>query len=205
LPGRESRHGELPLRSLHSAVAEVARDVAVLPHGRVAFFGQCFGGLLAFEVSRALEAASAKEVVHLFIGSQLPPPAVAAHASDARRRNEELVTERLGAGFNPELRELVEPALVADMEALVAYTYSPGVLRSPITVFIGSEDAKMRPPDAVGWNDATSAAMRVHEMLGADRAFSGAAWGMLANEIGSRLRTVAEGSGSPPPGGPRAT
>lgn len=203
LPGRESRHTEAPKRSLDAIVADLAPEIASLPHENVVFFGHCSGALIAFELTRALRAASTKEVTHLFAASQLPPRAVANLPADVHRRNEQLVTAKLGDMLDPELVEVLETIVAVDMEAVAAYSYEPApVLSIPITVFVGSEDPSMRAADVGGWGGETSSDLEVHEVAGADHLFSGEAWQTLAREIRARLAD-AEITGPPPRGARR--
>jgi surfactin synthase thioesterase subunit len=197
LPGRESRHTEAPMRSLDAIVADLVGELASLPHERVAFFGHCSGALIAFELTRALRTAPTKDVTHLFAASQLPPRAVAALPADVLRRNEQVVVSNLGAMLDPELLEVLEAIVAADMEAVAAYSYEAApILHVPITVFVGSEDLSMRAVDVVGWGDETSGDLEVHEVAGADHLFSRGAWQALAQEIRVRL-AEAEITGSP--------
>jgi len=188
LPGRESRHTEPPRRSLDAIVADLAREVASLPHQHVAFFGHCSGALIAFELTRAVRAGPTRDVTHLFAASQLPPRAVAALPLHVLERNEQVVTSNLGTMLDPELLEVLEAIVAADMEAVAAYSYEAApVLHVPITVFVGSEDLSMRAVDVVGWGDETSGDLEVHEVAGADHLFSRGAWQTLAREIRARL------------------
>jgi surfactin synthase thioesterase subunit len=187
--GRESRLTERPQASVVAMIDELTDVLLSLPHARVALFGHCSGAVIAFELARRLGTQTSR-IAHLLVASQLPPRRV-AEADPRELKAEEIVIRReVESTFapEPELRDLILDAVVADMQAIVAYRYEPGVpLNVPITIFVGSNDEHIRLPDVEGWKDETLARIRVREIEGANHLFRGEAWHSLARASRSAL------------------
>jgi len=148
LPGRGSRIKEPPyseLRQLIRAASEALAAETEKPFARV---GHSRGGLIAFELARALRKQHGIQPAHLFISAKCSPrqrpedPSV-GQLSDAAlievlKRYEGTPREVLN---DAELMRLVLPVIRADMELCDSYVYEPGPpLECPITVFGGLED-----------------------------------------------------------------
>ena len=151
LPGRGSRLAEAPYTRMAQLVETIAEQV---PFGRpFALFGHSLGGLVAFEVARALRDAGL-EPDHLLLSSCPPPPV--PHAGDPVHLlpDAELLAEverRWGAlpaqvRENPRLASVAAGCFRADIELYETYEHVPGTpLRCPVTVFAGTGEQAALP------------------------------------------------------------
>ncbi|UUU31868.1 alpha/beta fold hydrolase [Streptomyces sp. CA-210063] len=160
LPGRERLIDEEPYRDAHQAVDGLLaqlRDRLAEDGGRVALFGHSLGAVLAYELAHRLVDEPGVELVHLFVSGS-PEPARGRERRATGLSDEDFLA-RVGefAGYHhpalddPEMREMILPALRADVE--MHENYVPGTdlpLNVPLTVVRGEDD------DLVGYDDAES-------------------------------------------------
>jgi surfactin synthase thioesterase subunit len=175
LPGREWRIEEEPPADVGAAVELLLPDVVAAGTGRrMALFGQCFGAILAFELARRLVTVDGVDLVHLFpSGSPSPwtrrPRWVTGLDDDELVR---LVREDIGYAHEalavPELRELLVPALRADMESHERYIAADGEpLAVPVTALRGRADPVVSAGQANEWAGATTEKFTLVEFDGA--------------------------------------
>lgn len=153
LPGRGSRYDQPALASVPALRDAVLDGVAFEPP--FAFFGHSFGAILAFEVARALEArgagprwlvASAARAPHL--PSRLAPIAHLDDAALVAALHDDALRALLD---DPDMLELVAPALRGDLAAAEAYRYVDGPpLRCPVHVLGGTAD-DLAPDELAAW------------------------------------------------------
>jgi medium-chain acyl-[acyl-carrier-protein] hydrolase len=150
LPGRELRTNEPSMRDCSNIIAACFAaivDQLTLPY---ALFGHSMGGLIAFEVAAAIEAtAECPAPGHLFISAR-GVPAITAQPNWHHLRSDAHFLAGLADQFGgvtsevlaqPELVELLLPALRADVEAVERYVPVPGRrVRCPVTIFGGQSD-----------------------------------------------------------------
>ncbi|GIV95394.1 MAG: hypothetical protein KatS3mg057_0051 [Herpetosiphonaceae bacterium] len=164
LPGRGGRLRENPFRSLGPLI-EVLQNVLV-PHldRPFAFFGHSMGGLISFELARALRRAGYLLPVHLFISAHRAPHLPNPDSSTYDLPDEKLIEKiRSIEGTppevlaHPELLELILPILRADFEICDTYAYTAAQpLDCPITVFGGTDDRVVSPDLLPGWAEHTT-------------------------------------------------
>jgi surfactin synthase thioesterase subunit len=166
LPGRAMRGGE-PFARTWDGLGDEFADAIAPPDGDVpvALLGHSMGGLLAFEVARALERRSDVVPAHLFVSGCRAPdrlePDRRVPADDASLIRE--VDVRYGAlppavRAEPELLRRFLPVLRADLELAAAYVFAPGPpLRCPITALAGSEDRATALSELPYWEHHTEA------------------------------------------------
>ncbi|PJN40565.1 thioesterase [Streptomyces sp. CB02959] len=161
LPGRERLIDEDPYRNVSQAVDGL---MAELPErlgdgARVALFGHSLGAVLAYELAHRLAAESGTELVHLFVSGS-PEPARQRERQATGLSDEDFLA-RVGefAGYHhpalddPEMREMILPALRADVEMHENYVPSTGLpLDAPLTVVRGEEDELVGYDDAESWS-----------------------------------------------------
>ncbi|MFK4099050.1 thioesterase II family protein [Streptomyces sp. NPDC019531] len=160
LPGRERLIDEEPYRDVHRAVDGLTDDLRSRlgdGGGRVALFGHSLGAVLAYELAHRLADEPGVDPVHLFVsGSPEPARGRERHATGL---SDEDFLARVGefAGYHhpalddPEMREMILPALRADVEMHENYAPSTELpLNVPLTVIRGEDD------DLVGYDDAES-------------------------------------------------
>ncbi|WEH12491.1 alpha/beta fold hydrolase [Streptomyces sp. VNUA24] len=161
LPGRERLIDEEPYRDVHRAVDGL---LGRLREGfgddggqRVAVFGHSLGAVLAYELAHRLVDEPGVELLHAFVSGS-PEPNQGRELRATGLSDEEFLA-RVGefAGYHhpalddPEMREMILPALRADVEMHENYTPSTGLpLQAPLTVVRGEDD------DLVGYDDAES-------------------------------------------------
>lgn len=172
LPGRESRLGERPLRSLAEVVGGVTQGMLPLLDRPYAIYGHSVGGLLAYAVARALCAF--RPPTWLFIGGRRAPDVASGRPSRHLLNDEQLVAElrRLG-GTPPDLlanREwlaIVLPILRADLALSDQENLSPsGAVDFPITVFAGDRDEEVCGDELEGWRRHTSGRFEICRLPG---------------------------------------
>jgi medium-chain acyl-[acyl-carrier-protein] hydrolase len=173
LPGRETRVHEPPRERLTDLVEELLPLLRRLAAGRLALFGHSAGALIAFELAHALTDVG-RPPGHLFLSALGPP-----HAPRSGRRLHELPTwamleelHRLGgmpteALENPELLELVVPALRADLLLSESHVHIPRLpLACPISAFAGIADELVRVASVGQWARYTSGVFRLRRLRG---------------------------------------
>jgi medium-chain acyl-[acyl-carrier-protein] hydrolase len=196
LPGRESRLREAPIDDIHELVAAALPALVDALEPPYALFGHCSGGLVAFELARALAGAGHPAPVLLAVASQVAPSAHAippeARALDLRAR-----LELMGAGedaimSNDQLFAALEPAIAADFRLVDRYVYRPGPrLGCPLAVFIGSRQETAEDLAVPAWAGETAAGCDVR-LLEAGHFFRGEAWGELALAVSYEVELRAD-------------
>lgn len=171
LPGRGIRLREAPylrLAPLIRALTEalVRADALDRPY---ALFGHSMGGLLAFELARALRRHPVRQPTHLFV-SAAPAPDLPLARPPLHHAVEEELLARLGdlngtpreLLDNEELMSVLLPVLRADFSVVETYRYRPEPpLGSPLTVFGGRADPIVPLTALPGWRRQTTAGSRL--------------------------------------------
>jgi medium-chain acyl-[acyl-carrier-protein] hydrolase len=198
LPGRGIRLQEEAFHSLPPLIRSLADRLVPLLEGPFAFFGHSMGGLVAFELARALRERGAPQPRHLFISAAAAPGTPPSRRSLHASSDAEVLEELRDLGGTPqallddkELMAMALPTLRADYSVLGTYEYRESTpLDVPITVFGGRSDEIAPPADLRGWQAHTAAGCRVKIFPG-DHFF-------LHSTAGEILRTVADTVGSSP-------
>ncbi|MEV5483484.1 MULTISPECIES: thioesterase II family protein [Streptomyces] len=170
-PGRQDRAGERPIEDLTVLAEHIARQVAAGGHPAPVLFGHSMGALLAFETARCLEAAHGVSPGLLIVSGMPPPtrlPSVAL--GDGPEILADLARLRgIDPGLlrNPELQEMILPALRSDHRAVDSYRPAPdATVGCPISVFTGSEDPLLDERAACAWAHHTRRAFRLRVFPG---------------------------------------
>ncbi|MFF4579780.1 thioesterase II family protein [Streptomyces sp. NPDC001389] len=160
LPGRESRTAEAPVSDLNVLADTLSAQIAAHAGSRgVHLYGHCAGAVIAYEVARRLPAG------------QLRGLAVSAHQSPdripvteawrlprdeffARVREDGYLPDELVA--DPDLLDLVEPALRADYRAIESHAHAPEPIDAPILALLGQQEHAVPVEDVVSWAKWTS-------------------------------------------------
>lgn len=174
LPGRETRVMEPAysrIEPLVESLSETIRPFLDLPY---AFFGYSMGALIAFELTRRLQAKYGSSPLHLFLAARRGPRLTEPYSRTEGLDDVGFVSELARMGGtpkqileNPGLLEMVLPTLRADFALCENYTYSPGaLLDSPITVFGGKDDFKVTEEALAAWSVETRSSCNVKMLVG---------------------------------------
>ncbi|MER7761394.1 alpha/beta fold hydrolase [Streptomyces sp. NPDC097619] len=172
-PGRQDRYREEPFRNIAAHADALAREIAPLASEPYAFFGHSMGAVLAHETARRLSDAGLPAPRRLFLsGRGAPTGRPSVH--DRLSGDAEVlaaVTMLGGTGpavlDDPELREMVLPALRADYAALGSYDSAPGTpLDTGITALIGDSDPVVTVAEAAAWEEHTTGDFRLEVFPG---------------------------------------
>lgn len=175
LPGREEEFTRPFHGSIGAAVADLVQRVrAEAGHEPFVLFGHSLGAVLAYETTRQLLASGGPTPAQLVVSGSAsprrrrPPGPVADSDKLTVARLRELTGAPLQALEDAELRELLLPALLADLAILVGYRppRDPVPLPLPVTAIRGSADATVLVEDCQDWEAYTSAAFRCVELPG---------------------------------------
>jgi len=166
-PGRESRSRERLTTHLGDLVSALAACMGAWTSLPFAFFGHSMGGLLCFELARALEAGGRPVPEHVFVSAAGVPhlpetmplhelPDVALLRALVRLNG--LPPEVLR---NPELLVHALPILRADLQVCERRSLEPGSpLMAPLSVYGGAGDARVGPERLSAWRSLAGAAYR---------------------------------------------
>jgi medium-chain acyl-[acyl-carrier-protein] hydrolase len=169
LPGRAFRFGEPCIARMEPLIEAIDAAAIPLMDRPFALFGHSMGALLAFELARRLRRRGgprpAQLVVSGYRAPQLPAPLPPLHTLPAGVFVPEL-RRRHGAPDNalddPEILELVLPALRADFEIIETYAYAPEEpLDIPLTALGGHDDAGVPVAHLAAWAEQTRSAFEV--------------------------------------------
>jgi pyochelin biosynthesis protein PchC len=161
-PGRQDRLDEPCAQSVPEIADALVPALAPYADRPLYLFGHSMGGLVAYEVAVRLEAGAGPDPAGLFASGALaphrfmPPREVLDDAT--------VEAEIRASGWSdpavfdhPELRELVLPALLTDVRAVLSYHRGDAVrLRCPIVAYGGSDGAADVPAELAAWAELTS-------------------------------------------------
>ncbi len=162
LPGRETKIQDPPIETLDALLATLRSAIDL--ERPFALFGHSLGAIVAFELARLLPVApacliaSAARAPQFRLNWQPPPDPTDEEFMAELRRLEGVPPEALD---NPELLEIVLPALRADTGLYRRYVYTPGPpLACPIFAYGGESDPAVTPDHLRAWEQQTTSAFR---------------------------------------------
>ncbi|ANN16930.1 oleoyl-ACP hydrolase [Amycolatopsis orientalis] len=160
-PGRQDRLGEPVIDDLHVLADRLVDVVSALPKP-FALFGHSMGAIVAFEVTRRLEARGLVPAA-LFVSARRGPDLYkenAHHLADDTTFLAEV--GRLGGTAamvldDPDIRALALPALRGDYKAVETYRYRPGPdVSCPVVALAGDADPVLDVQDLENWREHTT-------------------------------------------------
>ncbi|MBI5722135.1 MAG: thioesterase [Burkholderiales bacterium] len=201
LPGRENRLREPPLKSVKAIVEALLPNLAPQLDRPYAFFGHSMGGLVAYEVARALRAQGLPGPARLVVSARRAPHLSEPDAPLHPLPDESFIAEldRRYGGIPAEILqhrdilELLLPAMRADMTAIETHRHLPGpLLDCPITVFGGTGDTRAQREVLAPWHEHTHGPVQVRQFAGGHFYFNDAAVrGQLVAELAHLLAPLA--------------
>ena len=160
-PGRQDRRSEPCVATIDELADLVVRVLDGSDKRPVAFFGHSMGATLAFEVALRLRAGGGPAL--LFASGRRAPSTARVETVHLGGRRGILAELRALQGTeselldDPEVLEMVLPALVSDYRAIE--TYGPrteGRLDCPIVALVGDRDPKVTEAEARAWQRHTT-------------------------------------------------
>ncbi|KUN00481.1 oleoyl-ACP hydrolase [Streptomyces yokosukanensis] len=162
-PGRQDRRHEPNTGSLPELADRIFEVVRHLDDRPLALFGHSMGAVLAYEIALRMQDAGLPAPVRLFASGRRAP------SRDRYERlhlgsDEQLLAEvrRLGGPHaallaDPEMLEVVMPAIRGDYSAVENYRYEPGrTLHCPVSVLTGDNDPRVSIDEAAAWEEHTT-------------------------------------------------
>jgi medium-chain acyl-[acyl-carrier-protein] hydrolase len=175
IPGRETRLSEPPITRMSALVDAIVSAIMLDPGVPFALFGHSMGGLIAFELARALQkrrlaAPSALLLSACYwppIGRDDKPPLRDAPDAALLARLRELNGTSSQVLENRELVELILPIFRADTTLLETYEYEQAEpLAFPIHAFVGSHDPEVTRTQMTHWALETTATFTLNAFAG---------------------------------------
>ncbi|MFD5480732.1 thioesterase II family protein [Streptomyces hawaiiensis] len=191
-PGRQDRRGEPCVDSIPALADAVVGELRQRQDRALALFGHSMGSSLAFEVARRLEAEGSGPTALIVSGRRSPRM---IRDEGIHRADDDVLIAHLArlSGTDarilgdPEMLELILPAMRADYRAAETYRYTPGPpLRCSLSVLTGDDDPQLTPAEARDWATHTTG---THELtvLPGGHFYLASHWSRVAELIRERL------------------
>lgn len=174
LPGRQGRLHEPALTRMEEVVKTVVPVVRSLSDAPYALFGVSLGGLVAFELARALSGQDVRPPSRLMVAGCAAPTAAARRGGELHRSSDAELIEHLRTYEgtppevlgNAEIMGILLGFIRADFALSELYESVPGApLDLPIDVFSGKGD-HIAHDGAEAWKTETSGPVEFHEAPG---------------------------------------
>lgn len=200
LPGREARFREPLVTSLPALIGQLADAIAPWLDRPFAVFGHSMGGLIGFELTRALARRGGPQPRALLVsgrgapGSQLPREPMLHTLSDEDLQQELIDMNGMEPAVlaDPDLMSLVLQILRADFALCETHRHVAGPrLGCPIVAFGGVHDRTVPPGQLDGWAAETTAGFRLNLFPGAHFFFKHA-WKDFARALSAELAPLVD-------------
>lgn len=173
LPGRENRFTDPPPDTFAEAVAEIVTAlVATVPTGQsTVLFGHSLGGLLGYEVARALPDTHTPEAL-VVAASRPPHQSGRASGSMGAVGGLEVFANLLDAKemageIDEDVRELVMEVLTQDAELSATYDDPGGApVPCPLHAWGGADDEIVTADHLAGWGAYASTTFHMRQFQG---------------------------------------
>lgn len=175
-PGREARLREAAHHHMAPLVTELASVIAeAAGSGPYAVYGHSLGALVAFETVREIRRRGEAEPVHLIVSGCAAPHCTYDDGTPVSQMSQPQLADmlrRLGGTpewllADPELLQMILPAVRADFSVKDTYVYLPeDPLDIPVTVVSSTADPRASRDLQERWAEQTTAEFRMHTMVG---------------------------------------
>lgn len=172
-PARQQRLREPGIDNIPEYADQIFAVLAELDDKPLALFGHSMGAILAYEIALRMQQAGRPAPVRLFASGRRAPSRYRAgrihEGTDAQVVAE---LKRLGGPnpallADPEMLELILPAVRSDYTAIERYRHEPGRrLDCPITAVIGDSDPRVSDDEARAWADHTTGSFDLKTFAG---------------------------------------
>ena len=174
LPGREGRLEEQPFRHITELVGPLCAALEPYLDRPYALFGHSMGAVVAYEVARRFSGPFRTPPTCLIVSGRRAPGLASGH-----RRLSELPDDQFVAEVGqlngippevlsePELLDMVLPALRADFE--LAETYRPlpgGGLDCPVIAYLSTADPEVDYAGVLRWRETTTSEFAIRVFRG---------------------------------------
>ncbi|MGB3438404.1 MAG: alpha/beta fold hydrolase [Actinophytocola sp.] len=150
LPGRENRFAEPPPESFAHAVDEIVTALVNAVGRPTVLFGHSLGGLIGYEVARALPTPPDA----LVVAASQPPHRNGKIAGIALDTDEDLEAALAAKELDEDLRELAFTVLRQDADMAATYESPSGApLPCDLHAWGGEADERVPAGDLDGWRD----------------------------------------------------
>jgi medium-chain acyl-[acyl-carrier-protein] hydrolase len=164
LPGRGMRLSEPPFTRIEPLIESLVPALHPYLDKPFAFFGHSMGGLICFELARALDLKFGLEPEVLFVSGRQAPPLRDRTTVTYDLPEPQFIKELRHLGGtppeildHPELMKLLVPLLRADFEFCQTYVYQLAPpLACPLSVFGGLDDGEVNQEELAGWRRFTT-------------------------------------------------
>ncbi|MFB9903353.1 thioesterase II family protein [Allokutzneria oryzae] len=161
-PGRQDRVVEDCVARMEPLADAIADAVKPLLDRPMVFFGHSMGAWVAYEVALRLHRDHGFSLDQLLVSGQVAPHRHEPGGEDPGAEAVIAEVRRLG-GYDaqlfedPELRELVLPAILADFSLVRTYACDPQRrVDAPVVALFGEQDEDARPEDVRAWAERTT-------------------------------------------------
>lgn len=174
LPGRESRMVEPPYSDMNALMDVLTPLITKHANGPFSMFGHSMGAMVAFELTRRLEAEGRVRPSCLFV-SGYAAPSSRPESSNAHRLPDAEFAERIRSFegtpeevfAHTELLDIFLPLLRADITLLETYACDPNAqVRCPIVALGANADKEVDLTAIDAWHAHTRGAFEMHEFDG---------------------------------------
>jgi len=175
-PGRETRLRDAPHHRMEPLAAELAAVIlSVAGDRRYAVYGHSLGALVAFETLREIRRLGGPEPAHLVVSGCVAPHYAHDDSDSIAAAPLDVLVEKIRQlGGTPEwlladpsVLDMIVPPIRADFTVKESYEYRPEPpLDVPLTVLASTDDPRAPHDLQDRWRDQTTAAFRLHTLLG---------------------------------------
>ncbi|KAK5182464.1 hypothetical protein LTR44_005476 [Exophiala sp. CCFEE 6388] len=163
LPGRETRADEAVLTNMSDVVSGILGELETSVETPYIFWGHSFGGIIAFEVLKALRRQG-KPLPRLLVTGTIAPHLIQLWQKRdvlLRVMADDYSPEYLLAVSryvdNPDFVHSILPLMRKDTPLLLGYQFDEeGILDVPITAFAARQDDMVYPDEVAGWRTYTT-------------------------------------------------